>query len=608
MINFKLLKNKNKYYLWFYTLFIVLFKSILFLGIANGKNHSRINIVKGISSISSIGVYISFITVFLAFAFLYKRNAHAWFLIIFNILISLFLLSDVWNYRAFGTFLSVHALKEVSNLDNLSSSVLSMARLVDVLFLIDIPFIIYHAIKKRALYKNISRSIISFLIISTLSVSYISFAHYVVDVLKKGVLYKQLFYTCWTPNQTMSNLSPIGYNIYDLYTFYKDCQPLVLDSKEKKNIQSWFDNKDENLPDNKYSGSLKNSNLLIIQVESLEGFVINKSVNNQEITPNLNKLLKNSLYFSNYHEQVYNGTSSDADLMTNTSVYPVRRGCTFFRYPNTTFNSLPKIFEKQGYSTIAIHPDKGSYYNWKNALSFMGFDKLLDDSNYKLDEVIGLGISDGSFFNQIEPIVKEQKQPFYAFTVTLTSHAPFDLPEKYRGLKIDSELDKTKMGGYFQSVHYTDKQIGIFLDKLDKDGILDNTTVVIYGDHCGIHKFYQEEVNSLKSPEDWWLDNKHHLPLIVYNKKQTGEEIKTIGGQIDLLPTLSYLWGVDKKEYSNTAMGRNLLNTSKNFVVLCDKEYVGDYKNEEEKQNAIKGIDYADDIIRSDYFKEKLSH
>lgn len=628
MFKMKSLKKNAEYYFWLCTLIIIFFKSMLFLNVVNIEGNSRTSVLKGVGSIASIGmhsnfissfeifisfilsigVYLAFITVFLAFAFLYKRNAHTWFLIIFNILVSLFLLADMWNYRAFGTFLSAHALKEVTNLDNLSSSVLSMSRLVDVLFFVDIPLLIYYAIKKRAIYKNISRSIVSFLIIFTLSVGYISLAHYRIDILKKDVLSKQLFYTCWTPAQTMSNLSPIGYKIYDLYTFYKDCQPLVLSQKEKSDIDTWFQNKKEDLPSNKYSGSLKGSNLLIIQVESLEGFVINRSVNNQEITPNLNKLLKNSLYFSNYHEQVYNGTSADSDLMANTSVYPIRRGVTFFRYPHTTFNSLPKIFEKEGYSSIAIHPDKASYYNWKDALTFMGYDKLLDESNYKHDEMIGLGISDGSFFNQIEPIIKEQKQPFSAFTVTLTSHGPFDLPEKYKELKIDPELDKTKMGGYFQSVHYTDKQIGIFLDKLDKDGILDNTTVVIYGDHCGIHKFYQEEVDALKSPEEWWLDNKHHIPLIVYNKKQAGEEIKTIGGQVDLLPTLSYLWGIDKKEYEDTTMGRNLLNTKKNFVVLCNKEYVGDYKNEEEKQEAIKGIDYADDIIRSDYFKEKLSH
>ena len=85
-------------------------------------------------------------------------------------------------------------------------------------------------------------------------------------------------------------------------------------------------------------------------------------------------------------------------------------------------------------------------------------------------------------------MIKEKQQPFYVETVTLTSHGPFDLPEKYRELGLDQELNDSKMGGYFESLHYTDKQIGYFLDMLDKEGILQNSIIAIMGDHTGIHK------------------------------------------------------------------------------------------------------------------------
>ncbi len=105
----------------------------------------------------------------------------------------------------------------------------------------------------------------------------------------------------------------------------------------------------------------KGKNLIYIQVESLENFVIGKTVNGKEITPNLNKLVQKSLYFPNTFEQVNEGTSSDADLMVNTSMLPLRQGSTFFRYPNTNYNSLPNLLEGEGYATSAIHPDKGSF-------------------------------------------------------------------------------------------------------------------------------------------------------------------------------------------------------------------------------------------------------
>src|SRR3712207_218879 len=121
---------------------------------------------------------------------------------------------------------------------------------------------------------------------------------------------------------------------------------------------------------------------------------------------------------------------SDAELLANTSIFPVRRGSTFFRYPNNTYpSSLPKLLEDIGYNTIAIHPDKGSYWNWLPSLSSIGFKKCIDSSHFNMDETIGLGLSDGSFFKQLVPILKQQKNPFYSFSITLSNHAPFSMPE-----------------------------------------------------------------------------------------------------------------------------------------------------------------------------------
>lgn len=525
-----------------------------------------------------------------------------WYLIIFNILITVLIVGDLWYYRGFNSFLSLHVLDQATNLDNLSSDIVSMMRPIDLIFIIDLFIMTPIMIKFKDAYKKQRRRPLLFLTFTVLSVGIIALSHYKIDLVEKGQK-TILFRICWTPNQTMANLSPIGYHIYDSYNYWLDNKPFNLADEDKKDIEKWFKDKKENLPDNKYSGMFKGKNLIVLQVESLENFVINQKINNQEITPNLNKLLKNSLYFSDYHEQVYNGTSSDADLMTNTSVYPIRRGSTFFRYPNNSYNSLPKLLEKQGYSTVGIHPDKGSYWNWMPALNSIGFQKTIDSTHFNMDETIGLGLSDGSYLRQVEPVIKEQKQPFYSFLVTLTSHGPFDLPKQYRELKLDEKLDETKMGGYLQSVNYVDKQIGILIDKLDRDGILDNTVLVIYGDHTGIHKYYEDEVAKITPQEDWWKGNNWRIPLIVYQKNAAGEEIKTIGGQVDLMPTIASLMGVNSEEFEDTAMGRNLLNTKKNFTVLASGEYIGEKVSEDDTQHAVKGIEIADKIIRSNYFK-----
>lgn len=587
-----------------FTFLSLLIKSVIFLSIINSQTISSINLTKAFYGKPPILLYFGFIYVFLSFSYLFKDKYQNIYLIIINIVISFLFILDLMHYRGFNTFLSLHLLKETSNLDNLGSDIISMIRTIDIIFLVDIPLFICICIWKRNIFAKKSRNV--FLSISMFALSIlVIFSQYIwYDKLGLGPKYQVLFKICWAPYQTMSNLSPLGYHFYDNYKFLEDLKPYKLSNREKLDIKSWFSNKKENLPDNKYHAMFKGKNLIILQVESLENFVINRKINNQEITPNINSLLNHAIYFSNYHEQVNNGTTSDAELMTNTSIYPIRSGSTFFRFASNTYpNSLPMLFRNMGYTTLAIDPDKSGYWNWVAALTSFGFQRCIDYSSFNHDEFIGLGLSDGTYLKQSVRFIEKQKQPFYTFMITLSSHSPFNLPNQYRKLELDSKLDKTYLGGYFQSVHYTDEQIGKYVETLDKDGILDNTVLVICGDHCGVHKYYQDQVNKIEPSEDWWKDNHMQIPLVIYNKSLEGEKIDINGGQIDLLPTISYLMGINPDKYENTAMGRNLLNTKKDFAVLANGKFVSKSDNPHEEQNDIKGIDIADKIIRSNYFK-----
>lgn len=598
-----------------FTTLILLIKSILFLGLINNGNATCFNFYKAFFSFSSpppLGVYFSMIIFVLSFAFLFQGRTRFWFLASINLLFSVLVVGDLMYYRGFCSFVSPYLLSQTSNLDNLSSSIVSMLRPVDCLFFADLLILLLIGFKLKKCYATVQRNkviqrnkvrsnvafMLILIILSSLNVYY---RHIKLDLRGKGE--DMLFRVSWSPNQTMSNLSPLGYHVFDIYNYFKNKQTEKLSPEETKEIENWFEQNQENLPINQYSGLFKGQNLLIIQVESLENFVINQKINGREITPNLNKLLANSFYFSNFYEQVNNGTSVDADLMTNTSVYPVRTGATFFRFPFNTYNSLPILLQGMGYSTTAIHPDKGSYWNWVPALTSIGFEKTIDETHFNTDEKIGLGISDGSYFKQAVPIILGEKKPFYNFMVTLTSHNPFDLPDRYRKLTLSEDLNMTKLGGYFQSVHYTDEQVGNFIETLDKNGVLENTVVVIYGDHTGVHKYYNDEVKKIQPQEYWWLDDSKRIPLIIYHKGMPGREIFISGGQIDTMPTLAYLMGIPEDQYKTTVFGRNLLNTNKDFAVLANKQYAGEAANNEEMQNQIHGIDLSDLIIRKNYFK-----
>lgn len=593
---------------YIFTLIAIVLKGALFLGFSLNQDPRVLNFGLGYRQASYfLNYYIAFAAIFISICFLFKNKGKFFSLIIVDLFISILTMMDIWYFRGFQTVPSVMLLKQTANLDNLGDSIFSMATPYDLLFFVDFIILIIAFIIFRKSFKNCKSNWKGTIAVLLISICYIGYVPFNVNVLKRENVKNSYLFSNYDPTDTVEYFSPIGYHIFDIYNVYKNSKPYEMTAEDQAQIKEYYDFKNENLPDNEYKGMFKGKNLVVIQVESLENFVINQKIDGQEITPNINKLLNNSIYFPNIFEQVNEGTSSDSDLMVNTSMLPLRQGSTFFRNPATTYNSMPNILEKDGYSTIAIHPDKGSFWNYAQGLTGIGFDKFVDYYSFNHDEVIGMGISDGSYFKQVAPMLKDMKQPFYAFTVTLTSHGPFDLPKDYRELKLSPELDNNVLGGYFQSVHYTDAQIGMFIDLLEKEGLLENTVVAIEGDHTGPHKYYNSNIESLSNPESWWLDNGNHtVPLVVYNPSvKTPVKDDVYGGQIDIMPTLLYLLGVNNDVYQNTALGRNLLNTNRSYAVLTDRTVKGEL-TDKEKQIVGNSLDLSDKMIRGNYFKDKI--
>ncbi len=592
----------------------IIFKGIVLQGYIQNNDPYILNLSLGFSkSQYFFSYYLAFTLLFLSFAFLFKNRGRVIYLFIIDIFITALTLLDVMYFRGFLTVPSVLILTQTANLDNLGGAVYSMLAVTDIVLFLDLILLGVYVFFTRDTYKKGSgkRAIKTFFVTFIVPLVYVGYIPFNLNVLNNKDVSGAYLFDDYDPTNTCRYFTSVGYHIIDLYTVYRDSKPYTLTDEENKKVDEYYEWKNENLPDNEYAGMAKGRNLIVIQVESLEDFVIGKSINGKEITPNLNKLINESLYFPNIYEQVNEGTSSDSDLMINTSMLPLRRGCTFFRYPNTTYNSLPKILDAQGYSQISIHPDKGSFWNYANALrGGIAFEEFIDYFSFDHSDEIGMGISDKSYFAQTAEKLKELKTPFYAHTITLTNHGPFDLPANLRQLGLDSELDASELGGYFESVHYTDAAIQEFLDKLDAEGLLDNSTIAIVGDHTGVHKYYNSGIEALSNKEDWFLDSgEPTVPFIIYNKNSTvaPKTFDTIGGQMDIMPTLLYALGVDSSVYENTALGRNLLNTNRSISITTNGVVRGENIPEEDSKQLTNILELSDKMIRSNYFNDKIS-
>lgn len=270
-----------------------------------------------------------------------------------------------------------------------------------------------------------------------------------------------------------------------------------------KNFNEYY-SANEKSPVNEYTDIFAGKNIIAIHAESMQNFVIGLEFNGVEVTPNLNKLAATGIYFDNFYSQVSVGTSSDAEFTLNTSLMPANIGTAFGNYFDKEYVTIPKLLKEKGYYTFAMHGNNADYWNRRVMHKNLGYDRLYAKADFEIDEVIGLGLSDVSFFKQAVQklkVIKEENDKFYGTFIMLTNHTPFSETDKYGEFDVSLKetvlnpetgvleeivypyMAGTKLGNYFKSVHYADYALGVFLEELEKNNLLENTVIVLYGDH-----------------------------------------------------------------------------------------------------------------------------
>lgn len=318
-------------------------------------------------------------------------------------------------------------------------------------------------------------------------------------------------------------------------------------------------------------GLAKDRHVFTIQVESLQEFVINKSIKGQEITPNLNKLLKDSAYFDHVYQQIGAGNTSDAEWIMHTSLYPEGMDPTVNVIDGSDIPSLVRTLERNGYGTSTYHADDITYWSRDKLYPALGFDYVYTSEDIPNKNEIGFGPADEVLFSYVEkqlPGQMENHPRMYSNIITLTSHTPFEMPDEYEYLNLPDSYKDTYVGNYLQSVRYTDEQIGKFIQSLKELGIYDQSLILIYGDHSGLHgaPVTEKDEQLLKEMlgHDYNLHDRFVVPVIfnapgIFN----GETHSQLGGQIDLMPTLLNLLGI---EHDSQMIGHNLFQYKKNLL------------------------------------------
>ncbi len=312
-----------------------------------------------------------------------------------------------------------------------------------------------------------------------------------------------------------------------------------------------------------YKNLLEGENVVVIQLESFQDFVVGLSVDRQEVTPFLNRLARRSLRLTLY-DQSHHGRSSDGEFALLNSLHPPAQRPLCFAYPTNHFNALPALLEDLGYHCVYTVPYLASFWNARQMSGAYGFHEswFEDDLPSILPyEQVGWGMSDLALFERVSTRLATLPQPFFLYAVTLSGHHPFDeLKPHQRMLELSPEWEDETVGDYLQCCRFRDQALEALFEDLGRRELLDNTLVILVGDHdAGLSSDAQERLGVPAKPLS------DSVPALLCHPRLGPLKTSPLAGQIDLAPTLAHLLGLDPE--ATVFLGKNVLATGRDWVV-----------------------------------------
>lgn len=551
------------------------------------------------ASFSFFETYATKIIATLALAGVYALTRCRWAQIVVMALLDVLLVANLMYFRTYYSAIPASSYLEAGNLADFKASVTDSLRWADiVLSLITIATAVmaFH-------YKTTKRQPLT-AVLKWWAAPLAGFALLLTGVnLCKGGFHKSLrsvrqsAYLCSADAPIFSVFGCIWYDITDA------AEPIT--PEKQAEIERWLASQPKHQPAD--SVTEKRSNLLIVFAESLESWVLEKKVDGKEITPCLNRLLKekSTLYAPNVLTQVKGGRSIDAQLMICSGLLPLMSGTYSSLYYDNTFYTLQKAMRGLKHSrSYLLTIDKVSTWNQGAVARSFGTDTIISYHDFKMTEAFGTHkrIGDASFFQQCREKIERGEvwkpgESVYMQFVTYSGHAPFKLPDHLRTITFPASIPE-KAADYMTTAHYTDKAIGDFVAYLKTLPQYKETIVVIVGDHEGLASYRQELVGN---PACCGLvSDKQLTPFIVLNSP-VGMRYDKFMGQIDIYPTLLNLMQLDA--YRWHGLGQSILDPRKQGVAVGSVMNVEGTGSDKEVERLKEAHTVSDYMLRYDWLK-----
>lgn len=551
------------------------------------------------ASFSFFETYATKIIATLALAGVYALTRCRWAQIVVMALLDVLLVANLMYFRTYYSAIPASSYLEAGNLADFKASVTDSLRWADIV----LPLITIATAVMAFRYKTTKRQPLT-AVLKWWATPLAGFALLLTGVnLCKGGFHKSLrsvrqsAYLCSADAPIFSVFGCIWYDITDA------AEPIT--PEKQTEIERWLASQPKHQPAD--SVTEKRSNLLIVFAESLESWVLEKKVDGKEITPCLNRLLKekSTLYAPNVLTQVKGGRSIDAQLMICSGLLPLMSGTYSSLYYDNTFYTLQKAMRGLKHSrSYLLTIDKVSTWNQGAVARSFGTDTIISYHDFKMTEAFGTHkrIGDASFFQQCREKIERGEvwkpgESVYMQFVTYSGHAPFKLPDHLRTITFPASIPE-KAADYMTTAHYTDKAIGDFVAYLKTLPQYKETIVVIVGDHEGLASYRQELVGNPACRG--LVSDKQLTPFIVLNSP-VGMRYDKFMGQIDIYPTLLNLMQLDA--YRWHGLGQSILDPRKQGVAVGSVMNVEGTGSDKEVERLKEAHTVSDYMLRYDWLK-----
>ncbi|RDW19197.1 hypothetical protein CWR48_09105 [Oceanobacillus arenosus] len=519
-----------------------------------------------------------FITAFLLFAisiWFQSNEKQMKYLRYCSLFASIIIFANLVFYRQFDDFITIPLLFQGSNMADLGSSILTLIKGYDVFIFTDV--IIIWILSKR----NVATRSVNYNYRKKAATFSLSLLLLATNFLIAESSRPQLFTRGFDREYLVRSVGLFNYHVYDLIVHStSESKRAFADENELLEVQKYIDKNVKQDEQSDLYGVAKGKNIIFINAESLQQFVINNKVNGETVTPFLNQLIsdEDTYYFDNFYEQTGQGNTSDSEFLVENGLYPLDRGAVFFTHGANAYHAIPEIIDDAGYESYVFHSNNKSFWNRDQMYDSLGIDYFYGEEAYEVteDNSIGWGLKDKQFFEQSIPYLQMLEQPFYAKLITLTNHFPFDMDKEDMSIEAYSSNSDT-LNNYFPAVRYMDEALEDFFEEMKETGLYDHSIFVVMGDHIGISANHNEALSMYLGKEAITPIDQVELqrvPFIVHIPGTgNGRVISEVSGQIDVKRTLLSLIGIEAGD--DIQFGNDLFaNDRKGYVALRNGDFI----------------------------------